>query len=164
MIGVLWGRPLFYDPGPSRLVPTLWIVLGPLGQSVTATGLLGLAGAGVISSPYAGALRAIGVVYGMRVWGFVMLWLVVAAAITRRAAREHLPFSLTWWSFRFPVGTVVTGTSVLAVSTDASFLRCASVALYALLLGAWLTAHQGLRGRQPTAGCSGQRLRRPPSH
>jgi tellurite resistance protein TehA-like permease len=69
-----------------------------------------------------------------------MLWLALAAAITRRAAREHLPFSLTWWSFTFPVGTVVTGTSVLAASTHASFLKYASVALYALLVAAWLTA------------------------
>jgi C4-dicarboxylate transporter/malic acid transport protein len=139
-IAVLWGRLLFHAPGPSRLVPTLWIVLGPLGQSVTAAGLLGVAGADAIHSPYAGALRAMGVVYGVPVWGFAMLWLAVAAAITRRAAREHLPFSLTWWSFTFPVGTVVTGTSVLAASTHASFLKYASVALYALLVTAWLTA------------------------
>jgi C4-dicarboxylate transporter/malic acid transport protein len=139
-IAMLWGRLVFHGPGPSRLVPTLWIVLGPLGQSVTAAGLLGVAGAGVIHSPYASALRAMGVVYGVPVWGFAMLWLVLAAAITWRTQREHLPFSLTWWSFTFPVGTVVTGTSVLAASTHAAFLRYASVALYALLIAAWLTA------------------------
>jgi tellurite resistance protein TehA-like permease len=139
-IAVLWGRLLFHGPGPARLVPTLWIVLGPLGQSVTAVGLLGAASAGSIRSPYAGALHAMGVVYGVPVWGFAMLWLAVAAAITWRTARDHLPFSLTWWSFTFPVGTVVTGTSVLALSTHASFLRYASVALYALLIVAWLMA------------------------
>jgi C4-dicarboxylate transporter/malic acid transport protein len=139
-LAVLWGRLLFHGPGPSRLVPTLWIVLGPLGQSVTAAGLLGATGVHAINSPYAGVLRAMGVVYGLPVWGFAMFWLALAAAITLRAAREHLPFSLTWWSFTFPVGTVVTGTSVLALSTHASFLRYASVALYALLLTAWLTA------------------------
>jgi tellurite resistance protein TehA-like permease len=81
-----------------------------------------------------------GVVYGVPVWGFAMIWLAIAVAITVRAAREHLPFSLTWWSFTFPVGTVVTGTSVLALATHAAFLRYASVALYALLITAWLTA------------------------
>jgi hypothetical protein len=34
----------------------------------------------------------------------------LAFAITIRAAREKLPFSLTWWSFTFPVGTRVTRT------------------------------------------------------
>lgn len=139
-ITLLWGRLAFHGPGPARLVPTLWIVLGPLGQSVTAAGLLGNAATGVISEPYAQVLRATGVVYGVPVWGFAIIWLAIAAAITLHTAREGLPFSLTWWSFTFPVGTVVTGTSVLAVSTHADFLRYASIALYALLLGAWLTA------------------------
>ncbi len=41
MIGLLWFRLIFVDVGPPRMVPTLWIVLGILGQSVTAVGLLG---------------------------------------------------------------------------------------------------------------------------
>jgi tellurite resistance protein TehA-like permease len=139
-ITLLWGRLAFHGPGPARLVPTLWIVLGPLGQSVTAAGLLGNAAPGVISARYAGALHATGLIYGVPVWGFAMAWLAIASAITIRTAREQLPFSLTWWSFTFPVGTLVTGTSVLALDTHASFLRYASVALYALLISAWLTA------------------------
>ena len=67
------------------------------------------------------------VLYGVPVWGFAMIWLAIAAAITTRTARDHLPYSLTWWSFTFPVGTLVTGTSVLALATHADFLRCASV-------------------------------------
>ena len=139
-ITLLWGRLVYHGPGPSRLIPTLWIVLGPLGQSVTAAGLLGKASPGVIQAPYSIALRALGVVYGVPVWGFAMIWLAIAAAITLRTMRRGLPFSLTWWSFTFPVGTVVTGTSVLTASTDATFLRVISVGLYGLLVVAWLTA------------------------
>ena len=139
-ITLLWGRLALHGPGPARLVPTLWIVLGPLGQSITAAGLLGNAAPSIISARYAGTLQATGVVYGVPTWGFAMLWLALAAAITARTAREHLPFSLTWWGFTFPVGTVVTGTSVLALATHAEFLRYASVALYGLLIAAWLTA------------------------
>jgi C4-dicarboxylate transporter/malic acid transport protein len=139
-ITLLWARLAFHGVGPARLVPTLWIVLGPLGQSVTAAGLLGSAAPSATSFPYASTLHATGVVYGAPVWGFAMIWLAIAAAITLRTARERLPFSLTWWSFTFPVGTLVTGTSVLAVATHAGFLRDASVALYALLIAAWLTA------------------------
>ncbi len=127
-------------------------MLGPLGQSVTAAGLLGVAAASAITAPYAGILHAAGVVYGVPVWGFAIVWLAIAASITIRAARRHLPFSLTWWSFTFPVGTVVTGTSVLAVSTHSAALRYMSIALYVLLLTAWVTAatrtaHGALRGR-----------------
>jgi C4-dicarboxylate transporter/malic acid transport protein len=139
-ITLLWERLAFHGLGPARMVPTLWIVLGPLGQSVTAAGLLGNAAPSAISAQYASTLHATGVVYGAPVWGFAMIWLAIAAAITLRTAREHLPFSLTWWSFTFPVGTVVTGTSVLAIATHADVLRDASVALYGLLIAAWLTA------------------------
>jgi tellurite resistance protein TehA-like permease len=139
IITLLWGRLAIHGVGPARPVPTLWIVLGPLGQSITATGLLGHAASGVIPAPYATAMHAMTVVYGIPVWGFAITWLAIAAIITTRTAREHLPFSLTWWSFTFPIGTVVTGTSQLALYTHANFLTYASVALYALLITAWLT-------------------------
>ncbi len=120
------------------MVPTLWIVLGPLGQSVTAAGALGTEAARVLPAPYPAGAAVFALLYGVPVWGFAMLWLTLAAAITLRAARQRLPFALTWWSFTFPVGTVVTGTITLAIRSDATALRVASVFLYGLLLAAWL--------------------------
>ncbi|MGO9898431.1 MAG: hypothetical protein ACLP0J_01785 [Solirubrobacteraceae bacterium] len=67
---------------------------------------------------------------------------------------------MTWWSFTFPVGTLVTGTSQLALHTAAPAFKSISIALYAFLVLAWLTAasrtlHGTLRGGllrpQPTA-------------
>jgi tellurite resistance protein TehA-like permease len=139
-IALLWFRLIFGEPTPPALVPTLWIVLGPLGQSVTAAGLLGAQAGGALHAPYAAALEAFGVVYGLPIWGFAMLWLAIAASITIGAARRHLPFSLSWWSFTFPVGTVVTGTSVLATGTGAAPFTWIACALYAFLLGAWAVA------------------------
>ena len=142
-ITLLWGRLAYNGVGPAHTVPTLWIVLGPLGQSITAVSLLANAAPSVIPQPYAGAMQATAVLYGMPVWGFATVWLLLAATITLNTARSHLPFSLTWWSFTFPVGTVVTGTSELALHTHANLLIWTSVALYALLTGAWLTAAIG---------------------
>jgi C4-dicarboxylate transporter/malic acid transport protein len=151
-ISLLWGRMLAHGVGPAGMVPTLWIVLGPLGQSITAAGLLGTAAAAAIPEPYAGAMRAMSVLYGAPVWGFAIGWLAIVAAITLRTARTGLPFSLTWWSFTFPVGTLVTGTSQLSVHTHAAFLSIAAIALYVALVGAWLvvaprTARGAYRGR-----------------
>jgi tellurite resistance protein TehA-like permease len=109
-------------------------VLGPLGQSITAANLLG----DVAGLPGA---QAFGVLYGVPVLGFALLWLCIAAAITVRTIRTiGLPFSLTWWSFTFPVGTVVTGTSELARHSGSAALGWFAVALFAFLVGAWLTA------------------------
>jgi tellurite resistance protein TehA-like permease len=120
-------------------VPTLWIVLGPLGTSTAAANLLGHAAAGVLPPTEAGVFGAVGVLYGAAVWGFAMLWLVIAIAITVRTARHRLPFSLTWWSFTFPVGTLVLGTSELAARTGATALVWTAVVLYVFLVGAWAT-------------------------
>jgi tellurite resistance protein TehA-like permease len=119
------------------MVPTLWIVLGPLGQSITAVNLLGGVARLGLPPPYSTAFAALGVVYGVPVWGFAVLWAALAAALTVRAARQRLPFSLTWWSFTFPVGTCVTGASGLALHTGAIAFRWTAAGLYLALLAAW---------------------------
>lgn len=135
---LIWGRLAVYKPGQARLVPTLWIVLGPLGQSITAVNLLGAAAPSVVPAQ-ARALQLAGLLYGIPVWGFAILWTAIAAAITVRTARLGLPFSLTWWSFTFPVGTVVTGTSALAAHTGADLFRVLAPLGFVGLLLAWAT-------------------------
>ncbi|MHB1475372.1 MAG: TDT family transporter [Dermatophilaceae bacterium] len=139
VITLIWGRLAQHKVGAAAAVPTLWIVLGPLGQSVTAAGLMGNAAVGVLPAPYAAGAAALALFYGLATWGFAMLWLAIAATITVRTAREHLPFTLTWWSFTFPVGTVVMGTSGLAGRTGLDVFVVASVVLYLFLLAAWGT-------------------------
>lgn len=147
MIALLWFRLIFVDVGPPRTVPTLWIVLGILGQSVTAVGLLGPHASELLKAPYGPGLEAFGVVYGLPVWGFAMAWMAIAAALTLRAARRGLPFSLTWWSFTFPVGCVVTGTAELATQTGARAFAWLAVCVFALLLVGWGAAFANtLRG------------------
>ena len=151
VITLLWGRLVTYKTLPAVLVPTSWIVLGPLGQSVTATGNLANVGGQTLHAPYAAGADAFALLYGIPTWGFAMAWLVIAASMTLRAARRGLPFGLTWWSFTFPVGTCVTGTIGLAARTGSDLLRYGSAGLFLLLLAAWLivairTVRSGARG------------------
>ena len=138
IITQVWSRLVTHKPGAAVMVPTLWIVLGPLGQSVTAAGNLGTQAAHVLPEPYAAGAAVFALLYGVPTWGFAMMWLALAAAITVRTARRGLPFALTWWSFTFPVGTCVTGTIGLAARCHVDVLRGTSVLLFALLLAAWL--------------------------
>ena len=41
IITMIWSRLALYGTSGTARVPTLWIVLGPLGQAITAAGLLG---------------------------------------------------------------------------------------------------------------------------
>lgn len=130
LVPQIWAR--LVQQGPGTAVPTLWIVLGPLGQSITAANLLG----GVPELP---GQTAFGVLYGTITWGFALLWVAIATAATVRAARRGLPFALTWWSFVFPLGTLVTGTTALAAKTHSPFFATVSVVLYGVLVAAWAT-------------------------
>jgi tellurite resistance protein TehA-like permease len=137
VFGQIWRRLVRYGPGAPRTVPTLWIVLGPIGQSVTAAHLLGRAAEGVLSEPYVTAAQAGAVLYGVPALGLALAWAAVAATITVRTARAGLPFSLAWWSFTFPVGTVVTGAAGLATRTGSALPATLAVVLYATLLATW---------------------------
>lgn len=139
IITQVWSRLVHHKLGPAEMVPTLWIVLGPLGQSVTAANALGSVARLALPEPYARGAEVFGVVYGVPTWGFAMMWLVLAASLTVRTARRRLPFALTWWSFTFPVGTCVTGTCALALHLRSDAFDGASAVLYVLLLAAWAT-------------------------
>jgi tellurite resistance protein TehA-like permease len=151
VITLIWYRLAVYKTGEPMMVPTLWIVLGPLGQSIAAANLLGGVAHEALPAPYSTALQAFGVVYGVPVWGFAVLWGALAVAITIRTAREGLPFSLTWWSFTFPVGTWVLGTSELALHTGSDLFHVAAALVYVGLVAAWIivalrTVHGSVRG------------------
>jgi tellurite resistance protein TehA-like permease len=135
IISQIWTRLTRYGLPEARMLPTLWIVLGPLGQSVTAAALLGERAHLALAGPPARALQAFGLVYGLPVLGFALLWLALAATITLGRVRDFAP---TWWSFTFPVGTCVTGASALARATGAEVLAGLAVLLFAGLLVAWV--------------------------
>jgi len=139
IITLIWSRLAHFGSSGSARVPTLWIVLGPVGQSITAAGALGTAALIAVPPPLSTAFDTFAVVFGVPMFGFMLLWMPMAAALTIRAHRRNMGFALTWWSFTFPVGTCVTGASQLAKHTDLTVFAVFAVALYVGLLLAWVT-------------------------
>ncbi|WP_051221742.1 TDT family transporter [Conexibacter woesei] len=140
-ITMLWSRLVHHGLGVRDRIPTLWIVLGPFGTSITAATMLGDDAPAALPPQYRDTLHALGVVYGVPMLGFALLWIAIAAAATLHTIRRKgLPFTPAWWSFVFPVGTVVTGTAVLARHTGSDALKALALALFAALAAAWLTA------------------------
>lgn len=152
VISMIWSRLAHFGSSGSTRVPTLWIVLGPVGQSITAAGGLGLAAATAIAEPYATGFRTLALLYGVPMWGFIWLWFPIALLLTLRARNKQMGFALTWWSFTFPIGTCVTGTSQLAAHTGLPLFQWSAIALFAVLLVAWFvvlirTAEGSRQGR-----------------
>jgi C4-dicarboxylate transporter/malic acid transport protein len=151
IVTLIWSRLVQFGSSGSARVPTLWIVMGPVGQSITAAGGLGTAAAATLADPLATGFKVFAVVFGVPMWGFIWLWLPLAVLLTIRARRKQMGFALTWWSFTFPIGTCVTGTSQLALHTGLPMFRWAAVVMFAGLLAAWIvvlvrTATGSMRG------------------
>lgn len=91
-------------------------------------------------APYSQGFELLAVLYGVPVMGFALLWLVLATAHVITARRRGMGFSMTWWAFTFPVGTCVTGAESLARHTGLVVYDALAVALYGVLVAAWLTA------------------------
>ncbi|RDH80492.1 C4-dicarboxylate ABC transporter [Mycolicibacterium moriokaense] len=147
IITMIWSRLALFGTSGTTRVPTLWIVLGPLGQGITAAGLLGATAALAVRPELASAMDVFAVLFGVPVWGFAVLWITLATQLTVRTLRRGMPFALTWWSLTFPVGTFVTGTTQLANHTGLPAFRVAAALAYLVLLGTWgLVAVQTARG------------------
>jgi C4-dicarboxylate transporter/malic acid transport protein len=140
MLPLVFARIVTGGPLPLALTPTLFLVLGPLGQSTTAVGKFADVAPGVVPAPYSQGFGVLAVLYGVPVMGFALLWLALAGAHVISARRRGMRFSMTWWAFTFPVGTCVTGAAALARHTGLAVYDGLAVALYGLLVAAWLTA------------------------
>lgn len=143
IITLIWNRLAHAGSSGGARVPTLWIVLGPLGQSITAIGALGTVALTVVDQPIASSLNTMAILYGVPVWGFAVFWSCIAGLLTVRAMRRKMPFALTWWAFTFPVGTCVTGTTQLALHTGLPVFQWAAIILFAALICAWVIAAIG---------------------
>ncbi|MFC9244165.1 TDT family transporter [Streptomyces sp. NPDC057136] len=147
VLPLVFARLVHHGPLPLALTPTLFLVLGPLGQSTTAVNQLADVAPGAVGAPYASAFAAFAVLYGVPVMGFALLWLALAGAMVVRAARGGMTFTMTWWGFTFPVGTCVTGAAGLARHTGLTAFTWLAVALYVFLVVAWsVAAARTLRG------------------
>ncbi|MFD7075302.1 TDT family transporter [Nocardioides sp. NPDC059952] len=145
VLNQLWQRLVRHGALAPATLPTVWIVLGFLGQSTTAVHHLGVLAPSVVPD-YGHALGMLAVCYGVPVWGFTVLWTALALALTVRQVRDGLPVAPTWWSFTFPVGTVATGSSALAAATGlALFEIAAGLATLGLLVGWFAAAYATLR-------------------
>lgn len=140
---LVFGRLVTAGPLPLALTPTLFLVLGPLGQSATAAGNFADAAPGALPAPYGAALRLFAVLYGVPVMGFALLWLVLACVHVARARRRGMGFAMTWWAFTFPLGTCVTGAASLARHTGVTAFTGLAGTLYAALAVAWAAAATG---------------------
>ncbi|AGL02482.1 tellurite-resistance/dicarboxylate transporter [Desulfoscipio gibsoniae] len=121
-------------PLPGKLVPTVWINLGPIGVGTIA--LLNLAAS---STPFLGQLvEPVLQILALFLWGFGFWWIICAICLTTYYLRNNdLPFSLAWWAFTFPLGAYTGATYLVATFLHSSFVYGYGFLCYLLLLTLW---------------------------
>jgi tellurite resistance protein TehA-like permease len=127
-------RLFLHGPLPIQVTPALFLGLAPFGQGVSALSNLAdtIPGSG-LASPYADGFVAMALLIGVPVMGFTLLWLAASLVMVIRAFAEGMKFSMVWWSFGFPLGTVVTGMAGITRHSGLSAFHWFTVAVYALL-------------------------------
>jgi tellurite resistance protein TehA-like permease len=153
-IAVYYARLLFHKVPTGGLTPGMWLIVGPLGQSIAGAYALG-SSATVIWPAFDRGFVVAAVVYGMFVWGFANYWLALAIIATLRAVRAGMPFTLRWWAFCFATGMLTAGTDALYTATGAGAFAIVAAAQLALLAAVWLlvatlTVRHALRFRIST--------------
>jgi len=136
LIVIFYSRLLYGKVPAPAFVPTMWLVLGPLGQSIA--GFIALGTVASAAWPALGhGLFIAGLAYGVVVWGFGTYWFAMAGAVTLRAIARAMPFTLGWWAFTFPVGTMTAGTYALYGITRAPIFLGFGALYLALLAIFW---------------------------
>ncbi|QCQ92096.1 TDT family transporter [Rhodococcus sp. SGAir0479] len=132
---------------PLQALPTLWIPLGIVGQSVAAANLLGTAAPSAVAAGAAHTLHVFGLGYGLCMGTIMIVALAGVGVVTVRAFRRGLTFTMSWWSFTFPVGACAVGMGAFGVAGDFEIPRLLSAGLLGALVVAWCvvaghTAHR----------------------
>jgi Voltage-dependent anion channel len=82
-----------------------FIPIGPLGQGGAAIIQLGVVARDIefISPQFSQTLYGIGLFCGLLMWSYALFW-ITQAIVTMAAKFPHIPFSVAWWGFIFPLG------------------------------------------------------------
>ena len=131
LAGVVLNRFVFNKLPKDGLLPTFWIILGPVGLGSAA--LLDLADSAkalnLIDS--VDTLKLVAIIF----WGFGLWALLLTFAITFFYLRRgRIPFTLSWWAFIFPLAAYA-----LASNSIYNYTKIELVYGYTLFLAVMLT-------------------------
>jgi C4-dicarboxylate transporter/malic acid transport protein len=127
LAGVILNRFIFNKMPRETLLPTFWVILGPVGLGSLA--LMDLADAAKVLNLVVSVdtLKIAAIIF----WGFGLWSLLLTFAITFYYLRRgKIPFTLSWWAFIFPLAAYA-----LASYSIYNYTKIELVYWYTLLLG-----------------------------
>jgi tellurite resistance protein TehA-like permease len=140
---------------PREVIVSVFLPLGPLGQG--AFGIMQLGKQALVLfpithtvplAPMAGQIAyAAGLMLGLILWGFGLVWLFFALA---SISRSKFPFNIGWWGFTFPLGVFSAATMTLAAELPSTFFKILSTIFSLVVVLLWGVVAVGTLKRSVT--------------
>jgi C4-dicarboxylate transporter/malic acid transport protein len=137
IIVLFYARLTYHKVPEGVMLPSMWLVIGPLGQSIAGINAIGTSGKELWPA-IGDTLHTAGLIYSIPIWGISIYWLSLTILITVHAARKHLPFNISWWAFIYPLGVLTTATYSLYEHVPTLFFSICCVVLTCLLIFLWI--------------------------
>ena len=137
MISSLYYSRLVYSREiAGNFVPSVWILIGPIGMSMTIFSILPIVTQPFLD-PWNSGFHALGIIFAISMWGIGIWWIAIASlySLLHLAKKEsEIPFNLGWWSYVFPLGSFTTGTYALNDLLGNSFFAVAGFIQFMVLI------------------------------
>lgn len=132
---IVLNRFIFHKLPHIMMLPTFWIILGPIG--VGTISLFGLASVnasiGYLLSP--NTFQVLGVIlWGFGFWAFGIVIFITAKYLFS----GKLPFTLSWWAFIFPLVAYTLSSLLVYHYTNSTFIYIYTIFLTLVLISLWL--------------------------
>lgn len=133
--GIVINRFIYHQMPGAAMVPTFWILLGPIGISVVA--LMGLADVNMMIG-YLDSVQTVKLL-ALIIWGFGFWAVGLNIMITLMYIKEGtIPFTISWWAFIFPIAAYSLGSLSAYKYTNIEFIKIYSIILITGLFLIWL--------------------------
>ena len=124
---IYFHRLTVYNLPPREVIVSVFLPLGPLGQSGFGIMNLGKVATEIFpktstfqttSTNSGEILYIIGWVLALIMWGYGIVWLSFALA---SISRSKFPFNMGWWGFTFPLGVFTASTTTIGKEIPSRF-------------------------------------------
>jgi C4-dicarboxylate transporter/malic acid transport protein len=135
LAGVVLNRFVFNKLPKDGLLPTFWIILGPVGLGSAALMDLSDSAKALNLINSVDTLKLVAIIF----WGFGLWALLLTFAITFYYLRRgKIPFTLSWWAFIFPLAAYALASYNIYNYTKIELVYWYTLFLAALLIFLWV--------------------------
>ena len=135
LAGVVLNRFVFNKLPKDGLLPTFWIILGPVGLGSAALMDLSDSAKALNLINSVDTLKLVAIIF----WGFGLWALLLTFAITFFYLRRgRIPFTLSWWAFIFPLAAYALASNSIYNYTKIELVYWYTLLLAALLIFLWV--------------------------